>query len=213
MDLLKKRRLELLQLFEMVHNSDDLSVFMTQQSTVDLQEEINWMEETVKQFKRNQFMRALVIENNLSKIKTSKLKLITISLEDSKFDYNKLLTALDHMATLKWVGKMRYEFEQGSELPSVFKHFHIHIILETKKYKSQIIRETFMQFRDFVKYQNFVDVRSIISDNGVDSYLFEDKTDPDKFAKQQVDKIWRLTLIDTRHIPRLIKSVSHILKF
>lgn len=117
--------------------------------------------------------------------------LITISFkENTTPDDTKLsIVKFKNKVNIKQIIALSHE-QRGETIEEMGIGYHIHIYLETFKTwnKCECIRETYSCFKSHVSGDNYIDIRKITKDNGIDSYLSGDKKDPHKLQKTIIDK-------------------------
>lgn len=129
---------------------------------------------------------------------------VTVNFND-EIELDDVLLLADKIAKKKWVRKYQYIIEQRAPYPQEFRGYHIHMLLDTSKYKSQAQNEIFTTVRKYVGNKRHVHIvkvadRKIYNDKV--EYLKGNKWDTEKDLKVKNDRRLR----DLNSIPHIITS-------
>lgn len=129
----------------------------------------------------------------ICKITKSYKYLITVSFRDDirpSYELMKTINKYKSKTNIKVVHKIAHE-QRGETEQDMGNGYHIHIYLETYKTwnKQHAIRETYSTFKKFCSGNNYIDVRKIIFDNGIENYLSGLKSG-NKLQKTIIDKLF-----------------------
>lgn len=123
-----------------------------------------------------------------------KAQFITINFND-KYPPAKTGGIIDCISKLKWVSNIQWTLEQRSET-SDWSGYHIHMLVDTKKPKSEVIRELFKLkiLKDYIGSKQSIDVHRVTTLAAYENhknYMFGDKADSSKHKKQKQDVLMR----------------------
>lgn len=122
--------------------------------------------------------------------------MITINFDDSKImdQLKNIANIVDRKVKKKWIKNYIYCIEQRSDIVDILRGIHIHLIVEPykTKRKSEIIREFYNSFKDYVMDSQKIDVRPFRKDKLKSKlkYIRGIKTEV-KMPKVLIDKYMR----------------------
>lgn len=135
-----------------------------------------------------------IIKNKGNTLKKScDTKLITISLDDDKFNPSKIVESMCSLLKKSLFKDCKYKWVIEQRADNYNYHgYHIHLLCRNFSVsKSRIIDKVYESMKSFLSGKNYIDVRLIVNDNGVEDYISGDKQSPEKMRKIPFDESMR----------------------